>query len=81
MFPLCEYRRVSLSGSTEAQWESSRHHRFKTYLRSVVSLSKTLYSLKVHVLVITNKYQLHRHNFGHGRITIHPDLFNRNASA
>ena len=28
-----------------------------------------------------NKYQLHRHNFGHGRITIHPDLFNRNASA
>ena len=28
-----------------------------------------------------NKYQLHRHNFGQGRVTIHPDLFNRNASA
>ena len=30
--------------------------RVKTYLRSVVSLSKTLYSLKVHVLVISTSY-------------------------
>ena len=44
----------------------------RNFLRRVVSLRKTLYSLKVHIPVIY-KFQLHRQEFGHGRVTIHHD--------
>ena len=44
----------------------------RNLLRSVVSLSKTLNSLQVHILVI-HKFQLHRQDFGHGKVTIHYD--------